>query len=64
MVPFLATGAIIGFVLGAILGIVGPDSPMASQGQEILAMAIPLGLIGGLLGGAAYLLAERLSTRR
>lgn len=64
MVPFLATGALIGFFLGAVLAYFGPDAPMASTGQETLALAIPFGLIGGLLGGALYLLAERFSKRR
>lgn len=60
MVPFLATGALIGLLIGAVLALTGPDAPNASPAQEFLAMAIPGGLLGGLLGGVAYLLVERL----
>lgn len=64
MVPFLATGAVLGLILGALLALLGPDAPMASPGQEILALSIPFGLVGGLLGGAVYLLVERSARRR
>ncbi len=64
MVPFLVTGALIGLVVGAVLAYLGPPSAYASPMQEMIVMAVPGGLIGGLLGGIAYLVAERFSTRR
>ncbi len=63
MVPFLATGAVIGVVVGVLLAFLGPDAPNASTGQELMAMAVPGGLLGGLVGGILYLVAERLSGR-
>lgn len=63
MVPFLATGAVIGLVLGLVLAVIGPDAPNASPGQEVLALAVPGGLFGGLIGGILYLVAERFSGR-
>lgn len=63
MVPFLATGALVGLVVGLLLGYFGPDAPNASPAQELIVMAVPAGLVGGLLGGAVYLLVERFSVR-
>lgn len=63
LLPFLLTGAILGFVIGAVVAYLGPDAPRASAGQEFIAVAGPLGLFGGLLGGIVYLLVERFSDR-
>ena len=64
MVPFLVTGALIGLVVGVLLAFFGPPSPYASPAQEMIVMAFPGALVGGLLGAILYLLAERFVTRR
>lgn len=64
MVPFLVTGALIGLVIGLALAYYGPPSPTASPAQEMIVMAVPGGLFGGLLGAIAYLLVERFASRR
>ncbi|WP_109471567.1 hypothetical protein [Ornithinimicrobium cavernae] len=64
LLPFLLTGAVIGLIIGTFLAVTGPDAPTASASQELIAVAGPGGLLGGLLGGVVYLLVERYSTRR
>lgn len=64
MVPFLVTGALIGLVIGLALAYFGPPSPTASPAQEMIVMAVPGGLFGGLLGAIVYLLVERYASRR
>ena len=63
MVPFLISGALLGFVLGGVLSLVGPDSGRASAAQELISVAVPLMLLGCLLGAILYLVAERFSGR-
>ena len=63
LVPFLLTGALLGLFIGAVVAYLGPDAPRASTGQEFIAVAGPLGLFGGLLGGVVYLIVERFSGR-
>lgn len=63
MVPFLATGAIVGLIVGVLLAYFGPASPYASPAQEMIVMAVPGALVGGLLGGILYLVAERFTRR-
>lgn len=58
LVPFLVTGAVIGAFLGLLLNLVGPDSPIASAGQESIVLAVTGALLGGLVGAIAYLAAE------
>lgn len=64
MVPFLATGALLGLVVGVLLAYFGPPSAYASPAQEMIVMAVPGGLVGGLLGAIVFLVAERFSGRR
>lgn len=64
MVPFLMTGALIGLVVGLLLAYYGPPSPYASLAQEMIVMAFPGALVGGLLGGIFYLVVERFSGRK
>ncbi|MCK0110603.1 hypothetical protein MWU75_00390 [Ornithinimicrobium sp. F0845] len=63
LVPFLVTGALVGLVVGVLLAVTGPDAPNASPAQEVIAIGLPGALLGGLLGGIVYLLAERFSGR-
>lgn len=63
MVPFLVTGAVVGIIVGLLLATFGPDAPNASPSQELIVMAVPGGLLGGLLGAICYLLVERYSER-
>ena len=64
MVPFLLTGALLGFLLGVFIAYVGPDAPNAGPAREIIALGLPFGLIGGLLGGVVFLLVERFTLPR
>ncbi|MGI8948074.1 MAG: hypothetical protein ACR2FV_08920 [Ornithinimicrobium sp.] len=58
MVPFLVTGAVLGAVVGLLLNLLGPDSPIASAGQESIVLAITGALLGGLAGAVAFLVVE------
>ena len=63
MVRFLLTGGVLGVLLGLLLAVVGPPVPNASPSQEMIAMAVVLGLLGTLLAAIGYLVAERISSR-
>lgn len=64
MVPFLATGAIIGAIIGVVLSVTGPTSQVASPGQEMIVLGGAGALVCGMLGAVLYLLAEWRSLRR
>lgn len=64
MVPFLATGAVIGFVLGVVVSLGGPSSQVASPGQELVVMGGAGALVGGFIGAVFYLIAEWSSLRK
>jgi hypothetical protein len=64
MVPFLATGAVIGLVIGVVLSVSGPTSQVASPGQELIVMGGAGALVGGFIGAVLYLIAEWSSLRR
>lgn len=63
MVPFLLSFALAGLVVGAYLAVRGPASGQASLSQEIILLAVPGALLGGLVGAVVYLLVERLGSR-
>lgn len=63
MVPFLLTGAFLGFVVGGLFSILGPNSERASAAQELISVSVPTALLGGLLGAILFLIVERLSGR-
>ncbi|MGO0577847.1 hypothetical protein [Ornithinimicrobium panacihumi] len=60
---FVISGALLGFIIGGLVGFFGPDAPNSSLTQEV----ILLGMVGALLTGAlavvAYLVADRSSQR-
>ncbi|AXH96267.1 hypothetical protein DV701_09135 [Ornithinimicrobium avium] len=64
MVRFLVAGGFLGFVVGAFVGRYGPDAPNSSALQELILLGATGLLVGLLLGSAAYLLADRRSSRR
>lgn len=61
MVPFLATGAVLGFLAGIALMVLGPESDVSGAGQEFVILGATGALFGGLLGAIVFLLAERRS---
>lgn len=64
MVPFLATGAIIGAIIGIALSFNGPNSQVASPGQEMIVLGGAGALVFGMVGAVIYLFAEWRSLRR
>lgn len=64
MVPFLATGALIGAFVGVLLALSRPASQVASQGQEMIVLGGAGALVFGMLGAVVYLFAEWRSLRR
>lgn len=63
LVPFLATGAVLGSLLGLLLVVFGPDAESAGTAQETIILGGIGALLGGLVGGIVYLLVERYSLR-
>lgn len=60
---FLVLGAVLGLVLGGLVGLLGPDAPGSSALQEVILLSTIGSIFGGFLGAVAYLVADRLSTR-
>ncbi len=58
LIPFLATGAIVGLLAGLVLALLGPSSPVASDGQEIVLLGLTGALLGGLAGAVVFLVVE------
>lgn len=63
MVRFLVVGGLLGYVLGSLVGWLGPDAEGSSTLQEIILLG-SVGLIFGvLLAAVAYLVADKVSSR-
>ena len=56
---FVATGAIVGIVLGLVLSLARPTSGQFSQNSVIGYVAATLGLLGALLGAGVAVLLDR-----
>lgn len=63
LVRFLVVGGLVGYVLGSLLGLLGPDAPDSSPLQEVVLLGTIGLLLGVLLAAVLYLLADRRSTR-
>lgn len=61
MVPFLATGALLGLLAGLLVVVLGPESDVSGGAQEVILLGTTGALLGGLLGGIVFLLVERRS---
>lgn len=57
---FLGTGGGLGILAAAIGGLSGPGDPSVGRGPLIGYLALMLGLLGALIGGAAAVLVERI----
>jgi hypothetical protein len=58
LVPFLTTGAVLGLLAGVALALIGPSSPVASDGQELVLLGLTGALLGGLAGAVVFLVVE------
>jgi hypothetical protein len=56
---FLATGALVGIVLGVVLSFSRPATGQFSQNSVVGYVAATLGLLGALLGAAVAILLDR-----
>ncbi len=56
---FVATGALVGIVLGVVLSLSQPASGQFSQNSVVGYVAAILGLVGALVGGAVAVLLDR-----
>lgn len=63
MVPFLATGAVLGSFLGLLLVVLGPEVDDVGIARETILLGTVGALLGGLVGAIVYLLVERFMTR-
>lgn len=63
LVRFLVVGGLVGYVLGSLLGWLGPDAPDSSVTQEIILLGSVGLLLGVLLAAIAYLVADKVSDR-
>lgn len=59
MVPFLATGAVLGLLAGIALMVLGPESDSSGAGQELVLLGSTGALLGGLVGAIVFLAVER-----
>lgn len=63
LVRFLMTGAILGFAVGGLIAVLGPDAANRSPLQEVILLGLVGVLFFGLLAAVAYLVADRRSAR-
>ena len=63
LVRFLVVGGVLGYVLGSLLGWLGPDAPGSSVTQEIVLLGSVGLILGMLLAAVVYLVADRRSAR-
>lgn len=56
---FLFTGAVLGFLIGAVIAAIGPSSPRVSGGSALAFMGMVGALIGTLIGGLVAVLFDR-----
>lgn len=63
LVRFLVVAGLVGYVLGSLVGWLGPDAPASSALQEIILLGSVGLLLGVLVGAIAYLVADRRSSR-
>ena len=56
---FIVTGAILGFVVGAVFSLVGEGAPDYSSGAQIAFFGVMFAGIGALLAGLLAVLLER-----
>ena len=64
LVRFLVVGGLVGYILGSLLGWLGPDAPASTTLQEIILLGSVGLVVGVLLAAIAYLVADRMSDRR
>lgn len=60
---FLVAGGLVGFVLGGLVGLLGPDAPNSTQGQEVILLGAAGALLVAFLAAIVYLLLDRRSQR-
>ncbi|GAA5168558.1 hypothetical protein [Ornithinimicrobium tianjinense] len=63
LVRFLVSGALLGAVLGGVIGYFGPDAANSSLVQEVVLLAAIGAIFVGLLAAVVYLVADRASRR-
>lgn len=63
LVRFLVVGGLVGYVLGSLVGWLGPDAPGSSALQEIILLGSVGLVLGVLLAAVAYLVADSRSSR-
>jgi hypothetical protein len=56
---FLVTGAVVGVVIAVVSGLSGPSDPSVGRGALVGYLAMALGLLGGLVGGAVAVVLDR-----
>ena len=60
---FLIAGGLVGFVVGGLVGLLGPDAPNSTQGQEVILLGATGALLGAFLTAILYLILDRRSQR-
>lgn len=63
MVPFLATGAVLGSFFGMLVVVFGPEVDDVGIARETIILCSIGALLGGLLGAIVYLVVERFTAR-
>ncbi|WP_460444719.1 hypothetical protein [Angustibacter aerolatus] len=60
---FIAAGLIVGIVVAVVSGYTGAGDPTVGRGKLVGYLALLLGCLGGLLGGAVAVTVERFMNR-
>lgn len=56
--PYLVSGAVLGFLVGAGLAIFGAETPMSSILQQVVLLGVLFAALGVLLGAVVYLVVD------
>ena len=60
---FLVVGALLGFVVGAVVSLLGPNAPGSSAGQEVVLLGATGAAFAGLAAAVVYLVVDRVAER-
>ena len=63
LLRFLLVGGVLGFALGGLVGLLGPDAVNSSLTQEVIVLGLVGMLVVGFLAAIAYLVADQRAHR-
>ncbi|HET8599270.1 MAG TPA: hypothetical protein VFL99_03015 [Segeticoccus sp.] len=61
---FIGTGAVLGFVIGALVSVFGPPTPDYSSGSTLLFIGVACAVVGALIAGALAVALDHRSVKK